>query len=394
MAITYPNNLLTSTALTKLVNERPELEQIRQRYLWRTFFPPMESPERKLTWESVRAENNLAGFYHQRDQVVPMPNDSAKQYFADLINIKAAKIVDAETVQLIRDPGMVAVYKAGEQSSHVQGIAQRVKREIAKAVNDVDNSIEATMEYLAVNTLRGTVNWPPQDSNGNSIINVPHWNPQNRLTVTMPRNANYAQDATTLTGWNSKEGTRVAWNQAGADPLYDLEVIGELLMEQDGVDIENATIVLSHSTLLNLARATKIVNKLFGDDNSQNGTRSQYSFNALKDYVKAQWGFNFFEYGAKYTYQIESGNDRPQVVNQRFLPDGEVLIIPNNMLDGGTVGNMMLGLQETVEGNFMYGKYARVHRDEKTFVNEIIDSVTAWPIIWRGQEVFKLRAYN
>ena len=387
----FPNEILTPTYLLGLIQERPDLETIKQQYIWRKFFPPTPVPERRVSWESTRSENNLAGLYDPRGSATPADDALFSTYFSDLIDVRMSRIVDSDVLQKIRDPGMPAVYRAGGDSSFVLGIDQRIKTKIGDVITYCDNGIEAQLEYFAIGALMGSIVWPPQLP-GN--VTMPHWNPKKTVAINFPRYPNFEQNATTLTGYNGKTGKGIAWNTTDADianrpdPIYDLEVIAELMDEEHGIDMDNATIMMSRGTLVNIARNSNLTAMIMGNDHSQNDAREFAGYKAIQNYVKTSTGLNILIYRGGWTYRQDVDNEEPTITRVRFLPEGRVLIIPNT-----DVGIMAMSPHEAQDESWVQGKTVKVYRDPRSYVREIEEHIVAWPIVQRGLEVFSLDAY-
>ena len=86
MAI-YPNDMLTPTFLMGAIQERPERNAIKQNYIGEKLFPRKDVSERRLMWDSLVSENNLAGFYAPKGQAVPGSDLMFATHFADLLDL-------------------------------------------------------------------------------------------------------------------------------------------------------------------------------------------------------------------------------------------------------------------------------------------------------------------
>src|SRR4030067_2550369 len=113
--------------LTGAIEKRPTRESIKQRYLWPEFLPLKEVPERRLTWDAVAAENNLAGFYGTKGEPVPGDDLIFKSHFANLIDVMATRHLDHDILNSVRAPGMLAVYKTGGSAAPIQGLRARLE---------------------------------------------------------------------------------------------------------------------------------------------------------------------------------------------------------------------------------------------------------------------------
>jgi len=126
----YPNEMLTPHFITGAVEQRPTKESIRKSYIWPRFFPMLTVPERRLTWDSIVAENNLAGIYGTKGEPIPGDDVLFQTKWANLLDVMAARHLDHDIINSVRAPGMPAVYRQGGAAFPIQGLRQRFEKHL------------------------------------------------------------------------------------------------------------------------------------------------------------------------------------------------------------------------------------------------------------------------
>src|SRR3989337_565199 len=139
MAFESGMHMLDPQYLMGVLAERQDFGLERPKYIGSRFFPMQNVPEQTVLWETIRIENRLAGVYSSRGKAMPGDDIGFKTKFANLVWIKAAKTLDTDLVQKIRDPGMINIYKAGGPLPFaVQGIADRVTAKMNRYLAYID----------------------------------------------------------------------------------------------------------------------------------------------------------------------------------------------------------------------------------------------------------------
>jgi hypothetical protein len=395
----YPNDMLHPTYLMGAIQERPDRNAIRQGYIGSTLLPMREVPERRLMWDSLVSENNLAGFYSSKGHAIPGDDVMFKTHFANLVDVKAARYLDPDIVGKVRDPGMPAVIAAAGESWVVKGIQQRIQMHVRDNLAWCDDAVDAQIEYMQINAMLGEISWPPKDASGNPITSpMPHWNAEETMTITYPLYASFKQDATTLTGYGSRAGAHIAWNATNADPIKDLEVIAELMVEEKGLDPTGGTVVMSRSTLSQLAFNANVLRWITGVSvDSTDGMVTNSSpapgfadISAVKSFIKTRLGYNIVTYDAQWTYREHNPGAMPTIRRVKFLPEGKVLIIP----PGSQPGFLAVSPHETQDGSYRSGKIPWVYREPiPPYERQMGVSLVAFPVLTRPEEHFVLNAY-
>lgn len=390
MAI-YPNDMLTPTFLMGAIQERPERNAIKQNYIGEKLFPRKDVSERRLMWDSLVSENNLAGFYAPKGQAVPGSDLMFATHFADLVDVKASRYVDSDLVQKVRDAGMAAVIKTAGDSNTIKGIGQRVAAKVADNLSWCDDAVDAQLEYMALGAIRGRIVWPPLAADGSALVDpMPHWNPEMVLNVTFPLRAEFQQDVTTLTGHGGRTGSGLVWTNTSADPILDLEIIAEFMVEQTGIDPYGAQIIMSRATLSRIAFLPNILRWLTGA--SYSVAAPQYAdIGTVKNFIETKLGYTINLYDAQWTYRtLNKTTGVEEVRRVKFLKEGKVIILPKSF----NLGFMAYAPHETQEGNWINGKAAWYYQSQKPPIErEMGVNTVAFPIVNYPDEVFNLSVY-
>lgn len=387
----YPNDLLHPTFLSDVIRERPDTNAIRQNYIGESLLPMQQVPERRLMWESLVSENNLAGFYSAKGKAIPGDDVMFSSHFANLVDVKASRYLDPDVVQKVRDPGMSALIKAAGESWLVRNTQARVEEHVRNRVAWCDDAVDAMLEYMRLQAMLGTLQWPPKAADGTSITEpMPHWNAGETLTVTFPLKTEFKQSATTLTGYGGRTGGAKVWTDNAANPVLDLEVIAELMVEEKGIDPSNARIIMSRSTLSRIAFNTTFLDYIVGKNLEQVGARTFIDVAEVKSLIQTRLGYTIQTYDAQWTYRIKQAGTRPLIKRVKFLPEGYVLIIPKD----SNPGYLATSMQEDQSGNYRSGKVPWVWRDNRPpYEREMGVGIVAFPVLTRPEEHFVLNAY-
>jgi hypothetical protein len=395
----YPNDMLTPTFLMGAIQERPERNSIKMGYIGEQLFPRKDVPERRLMWDSMVSENNLAGFYSPKGAAIPGSDLMFATHFADLVDIKASRYLDADILAKVRDPGMAAVVKAAGDSFTVKSIMERVNSHVRDNLSWCDDAVDAQLEYLAMSAITGSIVWPPKAADGSSISDLmPHWNSQMELNITFPLRTEFKQSASTLTGYKGRTGGGYAWTNANADPIKDLEVIAEFMVEQTGIDPYGAKLIMSRSTLSRIAFLPNILRWITGVEYNGSSLAPNASpampyadIAAIKSFVQTRLGYEIVLYDAQWTYRTLNKTTGTESVNRvKFLQEGKVIILPKSF----NLGFMAMAPHETQAGNWVTGKAAWYWQSDKPPVQrEMGVNIVAFPVVNYPDEIFNLNVY-
>lgn len=406
MAIPNTTLMLDPQYLMGVLSERQDFGQERPKYIGDRFFPIQNVPEQTVLWETIRMENRLAGIYSSRGKAIPGDDIGFKTKFANLVWIKAAKVLDTDTVQKIRDPGMINIYKSGGPVPFaVEGIQGRVTAKMNRYLAYIDDQIAAIKEYFRIKAMLGYLHWPPLGSDNLPIaLPMPEWNAGQNIDMRWPftdeflyhRDRVDPTDGTTpaprtvanLTGLNGDVGAGFLWDDPSANPLVDMEVLGALMEDTKGVNPDNATMLMSRLVVSRLVRNPVMQNWLLGRTfSSVGGFEAAAGLPVLKEKIKGAFGFTIETYDAKWTYidfanPLSDGSENIRSV--RFLPVGRVVVVPQ----GEKIGAMAQAPHENQQGDFVYGDVLHVHRDEKEpHDREMSMSNVTWPLLQQPEGI-------
>jgi len=347
----YPNPL-TPAYLLGAIQKRPT-SYTRQGYMGRKLLAERPVYEYELTWDVVKAENQLAGVYTFSGKPVPGSDMLFEQMFESVINLMAARVVDPETVMHLRDPGMTNIRTRADR-----GAMEKARTKIRDSLAWCDDRVEALVEYLIMSAFQGQLNWPPAE------IAPANWEPQfgnSRFNITFPLRDAFKLKASTLSttiDGKTRNGGLVTWDQAGSNPFLDLEVIAEYVAETTGLSARGSTIICSSSVLSYMTQNTTVLDRIAGTDRGIQFLDATL----IKDFLRDNIGYKFVEYDAQYTYRTEIGSTSgPTITPVRFLPRGRMIILP----PGEDYGFFATAPHAGPEDRYDPGKYTWLVKDKE-----------------------------
>lgn len=376
-----PNDMLHRTYLMGLINERPDMSKdgYRQKYIGKSLMGWKEVPERRMLWDIRYSENPLAGIYGPKGEAIPFDNMLFSSMMADLVDVKAKKLIDPQIVTLIRSAGEITMYTGGSPGGWASAMRSRVQEEVTKAVAECDDYVDSTYEYLAVRSLLGLIEWPPRDPDGNIIpVMPPHWNHEFKITFPYPFRAGMNQTVTTMTGFKGRTGAGLYWDQTNSDPIDDLELINEYAAETYGIELRGGTIYMASSVLGMLAKRSTILQWIVGTNKEQPGARQYVDQEEIRSLVKTRLGWNIQTYDAHWTYRVHVDGTKPVVNRVRFMPRNKIIIVPPGGLPNAFMGTAPI-LDEN--GNWVYGKMPWSYTQPKpNYEIEVGLNCVMWPV--------------
>ena len=285
---------------------------VEKNYIGLGLLPQREVGAYELTWDVQQDENNLAGVYAVNGEIKAGHPRIYQQLFADVINIGAARVLDADSVMALRDPGVIGMTQGG---GVVGAIRAKAERKVAEALADANSEVDASIEYLIINALRGSINWPPA-----GVTNPPPGWGQTVFNIDFKFDTRHTGNISAITG-----GAGVPWSTiATADPARDLGAIAVNHQDNAGVDMSEFTLVCSRHVIRHLANNTTF--QTFFRYKTEN---TMLNFNEVKAWLQSQLGVNIVVYDAQYTYRSVSTGGAVTISRARFLPTNEILVIPN-----------------------------------------------------------------
>lgn len=378
----YPNPL-NRTYLQGVIQARPDNEALRRNYAGLTILPAENVTEWDLTWDVVQAENNLAGIYAINGKPVPGSDVSFSQMFATVQTIAAMRIVDPVAVFNMRDAGEVSVTSRADQSAY-----DRAKRAVKRALEQCDDEVDATIEYMIMSALQGQIIWPPRDSSGNIITNkMPQWG-EGEFIMTFPFRTEFIQKASTLTGVDSRAGGHVVWSNSGAKILQDLEVIAQLITRTTGLPARGSTLLMSSDVLSYMAFNSDLVSRI-------TYTESSIKFidtGKLKEFLMDGMGFKVVEYDAQWTYRTNVASSSGPTINRvPFLKPGRVIVLP----PGENFGNFAVAPTPAPDNEYVNGKMVWTSTNpEPGFETKLGVTITGFPVLKAADSIFVFDSFE
>lgn len=373
-------NPLSLRYVTGVVETRPDHKAWRSQYMGLSLLPARDVPGYKLTWDVVQSENNLAGIYAINGRPVPGSEMLFAQKFAEMLNVMSARVLHPDDVSILREPGELAVSRTGK------GLVEAAQRNLNKKIADIDNEVDAQVEYMIMHALQGQIVWPPVDAGGNAIATpMPQWG-NTQITINFPLRTSFVQDVTTLVGYQSRTGGAMAWDDAGSTPLVDLEVVAQLINKTTGLRGHNATIIMNDEILSYLCFNTSILAWIQGTEKGTN-----YIAPAdLQGLIQTKIGYKIKLYDAAWTYRTNlDSSEGPTVNSVPFLGRGKLLIIP----DGADLGYWADG--PSPDGRYQSGKYNwLVKEDEPPWETRVGEGRVGFPIPEHFDSIFVLDVFS
>jgi hypothetical protein len=384
-------NPLNRAWLSAAVERRPTKPSIKQSYIGTRFFPYLSVYDYTVLWDIVTASNRLAGVYDHNGVPIPGNESSFTQAMADILNVMASRVIDTETVMKLRDVGEIGV-----TNNLTRAVREKYLGEVTKKIGYCDDEVEATIEYLCLEVLQGTVHWPPRAASGAVIpLRPAYWGDVN-FTLNMGFRAAFMQAATTLVGYGGRVGGHLPWTNAAATPLVDLGVISQYVQEVTGIQMHGAEIITSRIILDYLCQNATILD-WFRNYNF-NGSNIQYVDEfVLKDALKTKLGWNITLYDAQFTYEDQATLGQvggPTEQRIRFLPEGVMIILPPGVMGDGNA-NLMTAPDPGPDNQWQTGKYTWTHRiPTPPWTTEVGVGIHAFPILKEPQDIFVFDAYH
>lgn len=373
-------NPLSLKFVTGVVESRPDRAAWRDQYIGKGLIPPRDVGGYELTWDVVQSENGLAGVYAINGRPIPGSDMLFEQRYAEVQNIMASRVIHPTDVIRLREAGELAVSKTGK------ALAEASQRKLRERIEWCDDVVDATTEYFIMRSLQGNITWPPNDSDGNAITDLmPEWG-NVQIQIDYPLRNVFKQNASTLTGYESRAGGGYNWKHDDADPVKDLEVIAQYIIELTGLDAHNSTIYMPSSVMSYLGENAAIIAWIKGTEKGTN----MIARKDLMDYIETKIGYKIKFYDARWTYRtnIDSA-DGPTINSIPFLDTGKILIIPNSADPG------YLAMAPSPDGKYRPGKYNWMVSDqEPPWETRVGEGQVCLPIPIYYDSLFVLDVYS
>ena len=386
----YPNPF-SRVWMDTVIKENPTREALRQQYIGLEFFPMKRVWEYQVVWDIMLSGNRMAGIYAHDGTPIPGQGYDFKSMMSDVMHIMASRTINPNTVLQLRQMGELSVHNT-LMTSH----RQRLLAEIAKKIGECQDRVESVIEYLCMQTLQGSITWPPKDDDGNVIANAPAAWGNVSFTLDLGFRSGFNQDATTLTGWQSEAGGQKVWSDTtNATPRHDLDLINTYYQETTGIPMEGATILMSRTMLRYLGKNAELL-KWVHDTTNGSYAPNFLDPTALERVFQTELGYNIRTYDAIWTYQSNIGNTSgPVTENQvRFWPRGKIAIIPKGVLGGGNASFAVAPDIGAPNGENL-GLYSwSTGKDEPPWTRSVGCGIHGFPMLKSSTEIFILSALS
>lgn len=390
---TWPNPLTTKWMDTAL-QERPTKQSIKQSYIGLSFFPTRNVFDYDILWDEIFQANRMGGLYSHEGVPIPGDDESFRERMADIVNIMASRVLSNQTIIKLRDAGELAIHTSASRN-----LRAKYMRKVAEKLGKSEDEVDTVVEYLCLQAMQGSITWPPTDDDGAAITPKPAYWGDYSFVLPMGFRANFIQNASSLTGYSARTGGALEWRNTASDPIQDLEVIAELIVETTGLSMDNPTMILSRSVLSRLAFNANILRWIRGT-NGPAATDANTSFidvGLLKSAIKTKLGWNIKTYDARWTYQDVStldSEDGPTENQVRFLKEGKALIIPDGAMNAESA--YFATAPDPGENNtWRPGKYTWKYRlPVPPRTTEVGVGIHGFPILRQARELFVLDTYN
>jgi hypothetical protein len=388
-------NPLSTQFMEQVVALRPTKKAIKEGYIGERYLPFRDIDDYVAIWDATRAENPMAGFFALEDMPRPGQDLDFETFKSDVMHSSAMRTLTAKDIQGFRQPGESHLrYGTGFGADYFR---KKNARKVAELTAWCDDALDTQIEYLRIQSLLGRITWPPVDAAGSAIAAAAlpvHWG-DIKVNFPIPFLAGdgtfngFSQAATTLasgiTGGISAQG--IAWTTdtgtaaSSGNMIRDLEVIGQLMLERQGISPDRLEILCSRSILSQAAFNTNMLNWVLGD-NKEKPDRPQVAISDIKDFVKTKFGWTFGLYDAQWTYVAQNtyGNNKPTVNRVRFLPADKVLILPRPEIS--EMGVMATAPSPGPSRQWKHGKYFWMKvLEEPPWTTKMGMGMYVWPMI-------------
>lgn len=401
MTSQYMGNPLSTQYMESVVELRPTKSAIKESYIGLNYLPYGNIDDYVVTWDATRFENPIAGFYALEDRPTPGQDLDFETFKSDVMHVAAMRTLTAKEIQGLREAGESHIrYGTGFGAEYMR---KKDARKMAELTNWCNDTLDTLVEYLAIHSLLGRIEWPPRDENGAVIApaQVPvHWG-DIKVDFPIPFLAadavtglgGFHQQATTLASGiaNGLAAAGAAWNNAASNMLQDMEVITQLMLERQGLGPTNMEMICSRGLLSNQSFNNNVLNAVLGTQRS----KEFLNVSEIKDYITTRFGWSWRTYDAQWTYvrQGDYGSDNPTVRRVRFMPNDTVLIVARPEIS--EMGIMATAPAPGPAHQWRQGKYFWMDRNEKPpWDAEMGMGMYVWPLVFQIDARFRLDAYD
>lgn len=388
-------DMLSPSFMMAAIQERDPENSLAKNFIWRKYFPQLDIPEDEFTWEMVRRQGILAGFYGVDGRPLPAKELDNTITRGSIARIMAMRSLSHTDVNNMRELNVLASANPDilGQSNILRSKAARHQQKIAQFIISMDDQLERTLEYLATSAMQGRIVWPPRNPETGELILAmnqlePYWG-TTTIGLDLPFPDTHKQTATTLVDKDNNAATQVAWTDpATSDVAADMDVITDLIRDTSGETPNGMTILCSNALFRKIAANEKILGMIRG-----NGTfpqpRGTMTSAQVRTMVADMFNWTFEIYDQEWTYASGKPHEE-QVINRvRYFPVNRAIIFPT----GGPLGRMLMSPHKGPNSIWATGKLPWYYDEPKPPYNtELGIAINAWPMNNRWDTIFVLDA--
>lgn len=387
-APSYHPNPFTRYFLRRVIERLPTAQAIKAQYRGLSLLPWENVYEWKITWESYKARNNLAGLYAVDGQPIPGHDMGFQSHFAEVATIMATQTLRQDDVMVLREAGESAIKTSATNAANA-----RAMKKLSKKLQWCRDVMDATIEYLIMWTLQGQVRWPPRNEAGGVIANPPPYWGDVSFSFTTGLTAAFQQAATTLAGWDSgsgaESGAGVSWQNIASDPIGDLEIINRHMRSVLGMPIRGALLVMDDRILSYLVKNTGILGFIKPTDTSAQMLSTQ----DIETHIKNRLGYDIMTYSAMWTYEYNVDDDTVDRELIPFMTPGRILIIPP--WARGDLGYTADAVHEHSDGRYNPGLDIWSYKEPRPpYKTEVGTKRMAMPILEQPEVIYRFDAWD
>lgn len=322
---------------------KPPTNHIGDRYL-----PRRGMPGDQIEFEEMLFRSPIAPFVALATESPRLGEGATRHRWADAFYTRFKRSLDERDLRWLR------LFGDAPDTTPQGGMAAAARRRLDKAATDLDEAIENRIEWLQINSLRG------------SLIKLADSYSSIEFAITYPV---VTQTANAL------------WSDAtNGDPMTDIATWLQ------GIYWTASRVITSAKVIWNLQRSAKIRTDLFANTPSGSATRAAVGRNTILEMLRGEFGLEVEVYDAQYTTYTYDGTT-PIETPTRFMPETEFLILPAGEI--GTTWEAPAAQNNYATGKFTWIDEPGVNVKQDPWVTELGEGWYGVPVIQRPQTIIR-----
>jgi hypothetical protein len=391
--------------MERVLEERPTMIQRLGPRIGTRFLPVATYSSYRIVWEKIREYSPMAGGYAMEDLPNTMDELDFETFQSDVYHWGARMTLSPKQLMFLRFAGQVQAVNANTGygvGPAADDYRQRDTQKMAQYTRMMNDAMDNVLEYLQMKALLGRIVWPPRDEDGNQIAAASLPLSMGRQKLNQPygflanssgNTDGFEQNATSTFGVASSiSSTGVAWNNVTtANPIHDMEVIGDLLEDRMSLTNDNLLVLMARKVLAFLGRNANILDWILGE----NRDRQFMTTSQQREFIQTQFGWTVEYYQSKWEYvkQDELDDTKPAVRQVPYMDYGTVLILPRPEIQ--EMGKIASCPAPGPAHTWQAGKYMWIVRDEKPpFKADMGMGAFWWPLVFDTDLRFLLHAWS